>query len=54
MFWKLLLPICFLGGCSEASSLENPNRITRSAVDQYGVVCYTTAYRGEFQCVKVK
>jgi len=49
----VLLMGVFLMGCAQAPNMANPARVSKTPIDQHGVVCYTTSFRGGFSCVKV-
>lgn len=43
-----------VSGCSPAPDLNQPGAVSKTLVDEHGVVCYTTRFKGEFFCAKVK
>ena len=43
-----------VSGCTPAPDLNKPGAVAKSIVDEHGVVCYTSSYKGEFSCVRVK
>ena len=52
----LLLSACNAPDLNDPGNpdLNAPGKVSKSTIDEHGVVCYTSSYKGEFSCVKVK
>ena len=49
----IVIALLLLSACN-APDLNGPGKVSKSTIDEHGVVCYTSIYKGEFSCVKVK
>jgi hypothetical protein len=54
MYKLYIIAVLLLLSACTAPDLTGSGKISKSNVDEHGVVCYTSIYKGEFSCVKVK